>query len=269
MVALLSLGIPTTLASGLAQLGGDYLDDVCRRYKLGKYTPRKQGIIYDDDVSAPQVMVVGWSPATLTLDEPEGLSDIVFHLTGIEHHLKICLERFSLWQPKPQELEGFLFRLEHLGPSSMRAAIRDSLRSCRRTLVPPWTQDDLPQDLATSIRELHKTLSTPGRTADDEKRAWERALELLQSQATAHWFEQLEGVDDAAERSLMITGAMSSQMSHIEALQILMRMTCIAGQKGAIRPGIASKEQFEQFVKSSDLAIKAVRALIQYRKNSF
>ena len=41
-VALLSLGIPATLASGLAQLGGEYLDQVCRRYKLGKYTPRKR-----------------------------------------------------------------------------------------------------------------------------------------------------------------------------------------------------------------------------------
>jgi hypothetical protein len=266
-VALLSLGIPTTLASGFAQLSGDYLGDICRYYKLGKYTPRERGIIYHDEASVPQVMVVGWSPATLTLDEPEGLSEIVSHLTGIERHLEICLERFSLRQLTPKKL-GIVFRMEHLGHSSVRAALWESLMSCRRKLVPPWTQDDLPEDLAAAIQELHISLSTPGRTGEDEKRAWQRALQLLQSQAAAPWFEQLDGVEDAAERSLMIMGAMSSQMSQIQALQILMKMTCIAGQKGATRPGLPSDEQFQQFVKYSDLLIKAVKALTQHCKNS-
>jgi hypothetical protein len=268
-VALLSLGIPTTLASGLAQVSGDYLEDICRCYKLGKSAIGRGEIIYhDDEVSVRQVVVVGWSPATLTLDEPEGLSEIVSHLTGIERHLEICLDRFSLWQLTPKELEGIVFRMEHLGHSSVRAALWGSLMSCRRKLVPPWTQNDVPKDLAAAIQGLHKSLSSPGRTGEDEKRAWQRALQLFRSQATAPWFEQLEDVDDAAERSLMIMGAMGSQMSQIQALQILMKMTCIEGQKGATRPGVPSDEQFQQYVKSSDLVIKAVNALTKYRKNS-
>ena len=37
---LLSLGIPATIASGLAQLSNERLDKVCQTYRLGKYAPQ-------------------------------------------------------------------------------------------------------------------------------------------------------------------------------------------------------------------------------------
>jgi len=268
-VALLSLGIPATLASGLAQLGEDHLDKICRYYKLGKYAiGRHRMSYYDDDPRVPQVLVVGWSPANLTLEEPEGFAEIVSHLNAIEQHLGICLEKFSLWQMTPKELEGILFRMENFGPSSVKTALGASLIPRRRKLVPQWTQVDQPQDLPAAIQDLRKSLSASDRKAEDEKRAWENALQSLQRQAADPWFEQLEGVEDAAERSLMIQAALSSQVSQIQGLQILMKMTCISGQKGATRPAVPSDELYQQFARSSDLTIKAVNALIQYRKAS-
>lgn len=267
-VALLSLGLPTTLAAGLAKLRGDYLEQVCRCYKLGKYATRWRGGTYLDTESIPQVMVVGWSPATLTLDEPEGVSDIVSHLIGIERYLEICLEGFSLWQLKPAELDEILFRREHFGLSSVGAALWKSLRLCQRTLVPPWTQEDLPKDLGTAIQQLHRSLSTPDHAGEDEKRSWKTAIQMVQSQTTAPWLEQFGGVEDAAERSLMVMGAMSSEIAEIQALQTIMKMTCIGGQKGSTRPGVPGDEQFQQYTKSVDWAIKAIKALSQYRKDS-
>ena len=61
----------------------------------------------------PHVAVVGSSPAALTLEVPEGLLEIVSHLSDIERHLGICLEKFSLWTPTPKELEKFVFRLKY------------------------------------------------------------------------------------------------------------------------------------------------------------
>jgi hypothetical protein len=267
-VALLSLGIPTTLAAGLAELNGDSLEELSRRYQLGKYAPGRGGIRWPDDTLVPQVMVVGWSPAKLTLEEPAVLSAIVSHLSDIERHLEICLDRFSLWQLTPKELEGIEFRMKQFGPSSVKTALWKSLMACKRKVVPPWTYGDVPKDLATAIQALHKSLSNPARTADDERRAWEQALRLVQSQATAPWLGELEDAGDGAERALIVSGALSSQISQIQGLQIVTKMTCITGQKGVTQPRIPGDELFQQYLKSSDLVIKTVKALEQYRKNA-
>ncbi len=48
---------------------------------------------------------------------------IVSHLTGIERHLEIYLERFSLWQPTPKELEGFLGKNPAIAPEPGYSAL--------------------------------------------------------------------------------------------------------------------------------------------------
>ncbi|MEI8374220.1 MAG: hypothetical protein WCJ35_15465 [Planctomycetota bacterium] len=269
-VALLSLGIPTTLINGMAQLSGNYLEDFFRCFKLGKSATQKHEIAVMDEEPPPHVVVVGWSPATLSLEEPEDVVKIVSHFSGIERHLGICLENFSLWKPTQGELDGIVFRLEHTDRQAVKAAISESLTSCRKSLVPPWTADDVPTDLATAIQRLHKLVSCSNRSADDERRAWKRVSQLIQSETTAPWFEQLEGAEDAAERNLLMLGATTSQMSHMQSIQLLLKLTTSPNQRGAVRPpGRLPDEEFQQFVKTSDLLVKIAKAIVQCRKNPF
>jgi len=61
--------------------------------------------------------------------------DIVSHFTGIERTWKSAWRVFTV-ATYAHAVEGFLFSHEYLGLSSVRAAIRNSLMSCRQKLVP-------------------------------------------------------------------------------------------------------------------------------------
>ena len=266
-VVLQSLGIPATLASGLAELSGDYLNDLCNRFGLGDCSLDRPGIVTLPKYPPPAVVLVGWNPKSLTMKEPEGVAKIVAHLADVERHLGICLETFCVWTPTQAELDGIAFRKAHFELSAVKVAIRTSMRSSTRSLVPVWQEDKSPKDLGSAIKQLKQLRGRFKHITDEERQAAKHFQRMLDSKCIAPWFEQLEGTEDAVERNLLTMAAITSEMSHAQGIKILLRRCGDPKQNEAWRPNGPQQEEFQQFVQTSGLLLKTVKEMVQYEKN--
>jgi hypothetical protein len=263
---LLSLGIPATLASGLAQLGGRHLDKVCQTYRLGKFAPQP-GVEYLNDWRTSHVVLLGWSLATLTRDEPRGLAEIVAHFGDIERYLEICLERFCLWVPSQEEFDKFLYRLKYANAKEAGAAIKDCLKSCKRKLVPRWTLEDVPKDLAAALRWLGTPVSSDGKRCSGGE-AWSCFEQMFDNKCIAPWLEELEGTEDAVERNLLMLGATTGGMAHMQAVRMFTKLRAHLKNNGTRGECLVPKEEFQQYIRSVELMLKTMNALLKQRRNS-
>ena len=166
------------------------------------------------------VVVLGWSPAKLSREEPAGLAEIVRHFGGIERYLDICLERFCLWTPGQEEFDKLLFRLKHASVRRAGAAIRDGLATCRRKLVPGWAFADVPQDLTAALKRLGAAPSSSDRKQQSGNEAWKDFQQLFDDKCVAPWLAELEDTDDAVERNLLLLGATTGGMAQMQAIRM-------------------------------------------------
>lgn len=105
-----SLGLPVTLANGLAQLDGSGL-----RQLLGQpqclpqhaVTSSTAGCAQRNDLwnSVEKLVLVGWSIANLNARAPRGLSDIAALLNGAQGSFGFDASRIMIWRPKKFQLE--------------------------------------------------------------------------------------------------------------------------------------------------------------------
>jgi len=282
LAVLLSLGLPATLSSGLAQLGEPYLGQVCTQLEL---IPQR-GIIVEKEYKPPHnLLLVGFSLINLTAEEPPGLADLVSHLTNVEKHLRVPMDRFRRWRPEKQSIEAIAFRLQNAGQQAVRQGILNELDGCIQPLIMPDSTNEMPQDLPTAIEQLKKLLRQPkdkewpvsdarlaeqaSQRAYQERRAWENILQLLNQACITPLFEAATRTDDPLERNLLMEAAMLGQTLYPQSMQMYFKMATGSHKVPVGNPIEFPKIEFSQHMAKWDRMLKILREIQECKKNPY
>ena len=268
-----SLQIPATLNTGLANLGGDYLQQVQEDFQLNPPKP-KYGIFDGDDEEekkekAPDLLLVGCRLADLSLEKPEGLAKIASHLAGVEEHLDVPLDSFYMWRPSIEEMKRFEFCITHAGFQRARAAILASVESSTVQLIVHRRTDESPKNLAEALEKLRSLRSRPKRDSEDERRAWEQIQRLIQTESVAPLQEAAADIVDPIEREFWRLAAMNGQILYPQFTRLILKSNTepkntspgglIAFPDMALRQVMQLMERQQKFLKN----------IADYQKNPF
>ena len=269
---LLSQNVPATFDAGLAQLGGVYLEQMRKDYKLD---PSKRehpiGIIEDGDDQGdtevlPDIICLGWSLASLSAESPPGLSDVVAHLTAVEDHLELCMDRLCCWQPEQKEIEQIAFCLDYGELKDVTGAIVESIRiSSGQLIAPATTPEESPKDMAEAIEVFQRLRSRPERDREAERQAWKKLHALIEKGSIKPLFAAMEASKDPIERSHWLMAAMNAGVLYPQCARLLLRMTARAEIPGKL--AAYPEPEFRQLMQATDRQRKIFKDIIEYRKD--
>lgn len=169
-----ALGLPATLAAGLDRVDPSLFQTLCDRCHWVPFP-----VLPDDPLDAvddlddfdkqvdPTVLLVNWSPATLSRAEPPGMDAVVAHLRAMMKSFRIDSMDVGLWDPDQAFVDGFAARLKfgrpEIDPKTLLAEVEgsfvDPLNDPLRS--PPPRQ--LPSSFAMAA-ELHRRAQAAARS---------------------------------------------------------------------------------------------------------
>jgi len=292
VAVLLSLKIPATLATGLRQLEGVYLQQVRKRFDLRK-TPHAGGIIDQAEEmqkkgnQSPSLVLTGCSLAEMSCEEPTNGSAIVSHLSHVERYLDVPLDRFYIWRPTETEMRTIEFRMKYVGPTDTRAAILGSIENSTGQLIEPaGPLDGLPKDLPTAIRQLaqHRGPSTNDpmwdwgrpyremlRKKDEEwvQKAWENIQRLIGKSCIDSMLKRAQSSEDVVERNLWMIAGLNGQVSYSQAMQMLLTAIRVAKDSRPGKPMVFPEVEFRQWMDTIDRELKVLKEIRECRQSPF
>jgi hypothetical protein len=293
VAVLLSLEIPATLATGLRQLEGVHLQQVRKRFDLRPPPTQCRGITdYAEEErrkrnQPPDIVLVGCRLAEMSREEPTDLSTIVSHLAEVEQFLDVPLDRFFVWRPTEKEIRAIEFHMKHVGPTDTRAAILGSIETSTAQLITPAEPSDgLPSDLPTAIRQLaqHRAPSMNDPTWDWgpthrkqlrekdqewEQKAWENIQRLIGTSCINSMLKMAQSSEDIVERNLWMIAALNGEVSYSQAMQMLLMANRAAKDKKPGKAIVFPKEEFRQWMETTDRELKVLKEIQACRQNPF
>ena len=233
LAILRSLGLPTTLGSGLGQLDGMGL-----RLLLGQPQGLAQGAADScDSVPAPRqelwnsgekLVLVGWSVASLSLQKPRGLQAVTALFGGARRCCSFDTSRIMVWRPTRSQFQQIEFAvglrdvqlvwqaiansvasslhpIEHFANDNPAVPAHEEFRRAREALMAELRREQEQQLLSFLVPRL----------LQEYNRAYERAfVDPLVRKATADdspidkavWLAASELVQQLHNRSALVTG---------------------------------------------------------------
>jgi hypothetical protein len=196
VAVLLSLGIPAVPGTGLDCLGGQTLEAFCECFNLkrrganGKFatTPAET-----DDHNIGLVLVA-WSPSTLSKSPPRAYHDVISHLERIEKHLGVNFDDVGNWELSPAQQEQFQFCLNYGAQADVQKVLRESFADLGSITWPGKSEAQSrlePGDLATALREFFRP-GVAGEYGDRRKEAWNEVQRHMEKTCGKRWERCLE-----------------------------------------------------------------------------
>jgi hypothetical protein len=144
---------------------------------------------------------------------PPGFPAIVSHLTAVENHLGLCMDRFYGWRPERVEIKQIEFCLDVRMLKEVKGAIIGSIRNSAGQLISsPAKPEDSPKNLAEAIKTLERLRSRDSRDNEAERRAWKKFHALIKKTAVRPLFASVEAAQDPIERSYWLIAAMNARL---------------------------------------------------------
>ena len=126
-------------------------------------------------VYPPVFVLVGFSPARMSLAEPPQLQTVVHRLLQCQRFLGIDVSPFAVWSPSAGELEEISFCRVAGSPDAVTRALRKSLEQSLFRLdhrADPLATVEAPIDFCSALERLESLMGDPDCTSD----AWAAAL---------------------------------------------------------------------------------------------
>lgn len=210
-----SIGLRSTLALGLDTVAGDELHRLCRQY--GWSTPhRVKGKVAGREprcCNPPEIILVGWSPATLDRNAPAGMSAVCDHLRDLSSHLKIGLSSVSVWTPSTQEHARIEFCLKNGSLGHLQEAVSVSLENTKALI--PGPGDTRPPDRQRSVALLKS--HRPGLDGKDrEAKLWRDVEETIDRDVIEPLRRAAMSSTDPMRRNQSLMAAETSRLLQLE-----------------------------------------------------
>ena len=268
--ALLSLGFPSAVATGLDSVRLSHLEIFRRCFQLDtcdEESPNSSillnedfdspwwllgDVLQDDEFQPPQICLVNWSVAELDRTGPEGLPAVIAHLERLRRYLGITLEDFRLWDPSQDEVDRIGFCLEHGCRADVREAILQSLGEATSEFVSPASERP-PKELAEALGDFQDVLSKADADRVQEQLAWQDCQQAMHRDLIAPLFAQAEAVPDPVERSYCIAAANVAQLVHTQGMALKSKMLKQGRQSST---AALSKDEVQTLMAMTDRLLK-------------
>lgn len=213
LIPLVSLGLAATTAFGLAELGGRSLQQFCTTFHFDRrLAPQAGGNQSSAACSAkaapPDLVLVGWQPATWTAAVPAGMAAVVAHFTKLASYQGVELHEIAQWQPTADDLERLTF-VKNYGSRQELCQLFLNLADDAPQILNYETPVLQVETLANVRARLERMSSTEHNRRDYEETV--KLLELaVERELVAPLQEQLAATSDARRRlqlhGLIVTG---------------------------------------------------------------
>ena len=272
---LLSMGLPTAVASGLSEVELADLELLRRCFQLDTRDedPPNQNILLKEDLDSPwwllgdvlqdqdfrppQICLVGWSVAELSRTEPEGLPAVTTHLACLHQYLEITFEDFRVWRPSQEDVDRIGFCVKHGSRNDVRDAILQSSASSTSALIAPASERP-PKELAEALGHFQDVLSQRDADKGQEQLAWRDCQQAIHRELIAPLVAQAEAVADPVERSYCIAAANVAQLVHTQGLALKSKMMKQGRQSSA---AALSKDEVQTLMSMTDRLVKLGKEL--------
>lgn len=275
LAVLSSLKIPATLATGLADLSGSYLQQVQEEFHLCPMKPKTYEDFFrvaeeeDKKESSHDFVLVGCSLTELSLNKPEGLSAIASHLAGVEEYIDVPLDRFYVWYPTMKAMNQIGFCLKHADRHKVRDVILESIDLSTGQLIAPRqsNQDDSPRNLEEAIQRLSHLRSKPRRNFDDERLAWEDIQHLIKRDSIGPLQQAAEDAVDPIERDFLGLATMNGQILYPQFARLILKSNTENKNTSPGRLTAFSDKEFRQVMQLTERQRKLLNDIADYQKN--
>jgi hypothetical protein len=226
--ALLSLGIPTTLATGLERISRQHLVSLSERLALQRSSCANEAVA---SASAPpqargaehaqrasQMLFLGWDLLTLRDGEPNGLAQVRTHFTGLQQYLGIDMEDVGVWHPGAEAVEGVRFCVNHTTKDECGEALLKIMADTAEPLVPLSQRD---QDRADSEEQVipstelvtawNAWYDDPGKNVEATMSAWTTFDKALRAHLSEPLLQEASKERDPMRRNML---AAAASLSH-------------------------------------------------------
>ncbi|MCA9114034.1 MAG: hypothetical protein KDA79_03045 [Planctomycetaceae bacterium] len=261
VAALRAAGVPATLATGLDDLSGHVLRRVGPRFGLE--------VITADTSVAPmperqlQMVLVGWSPAEPSLDQPTGLGAVREHFTLLDRHLGVSVvEHVAAWHPSAEELQALLFRLRHGEIEDVQRGLFESAESALSLWRWQGSMALLlgsPTDYATAVSLVHE-FCRGGRSDESLRRkAWEKFEAALERDVVEPLIRDALAERDPSRREAMLARAEIARVFHMQMMQAGQRLGERIREHGAQGTIGLSEKEMRKLSGLADRLVKIAR----------
>ncbi|MBC8869351.1 MAG: hypothetical protein H8E44_08025 [Planctomycetes bacterium] len=262
--------LPAVLASGLSTLSGPTLDQF--GYLLGikdnngqspfapvvevKRRSSSSGArrVLQLDIESPfkNLIVVGWSPARLTIEKSEELEKLVTHFRRIERHLHLDLGNVHLWQPAKRDMEGIIFCAKHGKPKDFSESLKSSIdqSTCELTWLP--SQASVPKNLPAAVVQLQEAILGVANDRDREAKFWTNYQRKINDEVVRPLTEQATASNEPTEKAVLMAMAGISQLAHPQAMAIAAKVVRSVKERGVCKSGPLPEEELQQLLRMSD-----------------
>jgi len=251
LLALWSTGLPAAPATGLDAIRGEDVDRFCDRLGLLRclYPARWKSCSFAATQSTVQrrstsLILVGWSPAMLSLEGHSQLDQVRQHLLRLQDHLGVPLNEISIWKPTAEGIARMRNCIELGTEADVHHALYDSAERDNELLVETPSQE-LPQNYGAAASywlSLHRSAADPALGGP----AWDRLQRLLEQELIQPLMRQADATADAVERSLIMALAEVSRLMHTQLALITSNYASTIRKAGGPANALLPPEQFQQ-----------------------
>lgn len=246
--ALLSVGIPAAMAAGLDRMGHESLMEFCRGFGF-----QRSGMPAPE--SAPQLMLVGWSPASLDRSPPPGLTAVFDHLRKVHEYFGFGLEEIYVWRPTETDIEGVKFCIEHGTKKEIHQALLLSMeKSVEAPFMPPQPvpkeKKPAPADFFTALAQVHEARRRSS-SGDIPREFWQHLEQRLDHDLIAPILQQAM-TEEPMRRNLLTAFADFSRLLHAQAFLVYEKLSRAAGGGDKTASGPLPQTDFQHLWALSD-----------------
>lgn len=171
------------------------------------------------DFTPPELVFVGWSPATLCLEPPEALTALQHHFARLERYLRLELRTVSMWQPTPEDLRRIRFCLRDGLGQDVQEAFLASLEGSSSSLTPSGflhgkaSMNREPASMKVALARLCRVLDEANPDQASREQAWQSYQAAVQRDLIQP-LASLAETDDPIQANLAVAATHIAHLTH-------------------------------------------------------
>jgi hypothetical protein len=219
LMALRSVGIPTSLARGLEKITRETFGELCGSLGFGSADasthlndectqgPPTADLLAEVVGSCnppplrPRLFLVGWEVSRMSRHHPGEVDEVVRSLANVSDCLEIDLDDVFLWQPPQKDLRRIRYCLSIGERKDVQDSIFGSLRRSAKLVTQAEGDADAPSGLLETRRRLQEALLRSGTSPADRRRRLQLYRHAIDASLVAPLVEQATAELDPKKRS--------------------------------------------------------------------
>jgi hypothetical protein len=220
-----------------------------------------------------ELIFIGWSPATLSLQIPEDLPRVAEYLGKLGQYLDTDWIGAQLWRPSEQELRRFEFFVGHRDARWVQQAFRDSLGASidgLDSIAPESTAVAAPPAcLSETLGELHRMACDVGQhDSYRRKLIWQKLQRQLDQAIIVPLVNDALCASDPLGRNLRLAAAQLSRVFHTTAAAVGESMSMAVAEPGDRQTEAIPAERIGNLLAMSDKILKITQEIVRCEPSS-